>query len=100
MNTLRALIKTHDVFQYNFKFELINKEHKGSTIGGLLSIISYVLYLIFCYLIAENYWTHNNDSYSTNYFKYNYEEEGDVNYKDLNMGIGVLLNTLEPKKYL
>ena len=100
MNSLRTLIKTQDVFHYNFKFQLINKEQKGSTIGGLLSIIAYVLYLMFCFLIAENFWTHNEDRYSTNYFKYHYEDEGDVNYKDLNMGIGVVLNTLAPNKYM
>ena len=96
MNKLSKIIKTYDVFQYDFKFEMIDKQQKGSTVGGLFTIVTYVLYLIFCFLIAENFWTQNDDSYSTNYFKYKFKDEGPVMYSDLNMSIGLALKSLDP----
>ena len=96
MNKLSNILKTYDYFQYDYKFEMIDKKQRGSTVGGLLTIVTYVLYLMFCFLIAENFWTRNNDSYSTNYFNYDFKDEGPVKYNNLNMSIGLGLDSLDP----
>ena len=80
MNKLSNIVKDLDVFKFNFKFEMIEKEQRGSIIGGVSSLLVYTLYLVFTYLIAENFWTHDNDSYLTNMLKFDYIKEDVVHY--------------------
>jgi uncharacterized membrane protein YukC len=66
-----------------------NKDQKGSVIGGLMTIVVYVLYLMFTLTEAQNFMTHNQDSYFNNFFKINIEETGHVDYEKLDMTIGI-----------
>jgi uncharacterized membrane protein YukC len=66
-----------------------NKDQKGSVIGGLMTIVVYVLYLMFTITEAQNFWTHNQDSYVNNIFSIDIEETGHVDYKKLDMTIGI-----------
>jgi uncharacterized membrane protein YukC len=66
-----------------------NKDQKGSVIGGLMTIVVYVLYLMFTITEAHNFWTHNQDSYVNNIFSIDIEETGHVDYEKLDMTIGI-----------
>jgi hypothetical protein len=63
----------------------------------LVSILAYILYFTFCIGLAENFWTHDNDSFGDNYFTIDVEETGYVDFEKLDLEIGIQLTTIDPK---
>jgi hypothetical protein len=68
---------------------MTNKDQKGSVIGGMMTLVVYVLYFMFTLTEAQNFWSHDEDTYINNFFSINIEETGHVDYEKLDMTIGI-----------
>jgi hypothetical protein len=76
---------------------ITKKDQKGTVPGFILTVIYYVVLLAYIYKQLALFWNHNQDGFSSSDILLDLDSLGSVDFKDYQMGVGIVLYSLYEK---